>query len=199
MIREAVPQESEMLQRLQTMAPQGKSLVFSSVNIPDFFSRTRAYETAKVFNAYEKDRIIGSAACAIRDAVLVLVFSESAMNSSTSLLSITEGEVVAGSLREGIESYLSGEGVALSYATIMEGNVPSMRFVSTAAGEACRQSGLRNGIEQLFCIYERDDRILESMKGLMRVDTGVNLYVKPLQPDVSMTDAPVAMTGFDMC
>lgn len=57
---------------------------------------------------------------------------------------------------------------------------------------------LREGIEQLFCICQRNDRILESMKGFTRVDTGVNLYVKPLQPGASLTNAPVAMTGFDM-
>jgi hypothetical protein len=36
------------------------------------------------------------------------------------------------------------------------------------------------------------------MKGFTRVNTGVNLYVKPLRPGISMSDAAVAMTGFDM-
>ena len=57
---------------------------------------------------------------------------------------------------------------------------------------------LREGIEQVFCVCEGKDRILKSMKGLTRVNTGVNLYVKPIQPDISMTGASVAMTGFDM-
>ena len=111
MIREAVPQESEMLQRLQTMAPQGKSLVFSSVNIPDFFSRTRAYETAKVFNAYEKDRIIGSAACAIRDAVL----GPRVLRVGYEFQYFTSPDYrrrgVAGSLREGGVAAAGGEAV----------------------------------------------------------------------------------------
>jgi hypothetical protein len=57
---------------------------------------------------------------------------------------------------------------------------------------------LREGVEQVFCVCERDDKILKSMKGFTRVDTGMNLYVKPLRPGISMSDAPVAMTGFDM-
>jgi N-acetylglutamate synthase-like GNAT family acetyltransferase len=57
---------------------------------------------------------------------------------------------------------------------------------------------LNEGIEHVFCLCERDDKILESMKGFTRVDTGVNLYVKPLRLGISIADAPVAMTGFDM-
>ena len=36
------------------------------------------------------------------------------------------------------------------------------------------------------------------MKGFTRVGTGVNLYVKPLQPGISVSGAAVAMTGLDM-
>jgi hypothetical protein len=68
--------------------------------------------------------------------------------------------------------------------------VPLVRYVNNLA--------LAEGIEHIFCICERDDKILKSMKGFTRVDTGVNLYVKPLQPDVSMSGAAVAMTGLDM-
>jgi len=56
----------------------------------------------------------------------------------------------------------------------------------------------RQDVEQVFCICECRDKILESMKGFIRVNTGVNLFVKPLRHGISMTDAPVAMTGFDM-
>jgi hypothetical protein len=56
----------------------------------------------------------------------------------------------------------------------------------------------REGIEQVFCICEQGARLLKSFKGLTRVNTGINLYVKPLRSDISMTNAPVEMTGFDM-
>lgn len=346
-IREAAPKESEVLQRLQAKSPQGKSLVVSTVNIPDFFSRARAYESHKVFVAYDEDRIIGSAACAIRDAVVGARVRRVGYEFQYFTSPDYKRRGIARALRQRIESHLSDQGVALSYALIMEGNVPSMRlferegfhlhrklvmpaiavikevqvpgshnirpitprdleavaellnqtwhahdlFEPTSAASLARQIeriatldysnvlvfedegrvlaclalwdwskimritvlrlnlrmrllgrvlvlarilprfpgpgdtlrqmmltmisskssahlvplvryvnnlALREGIEQVFCICERDDKILESMKGFTRVDTGVNLYMKPLEPDVSMTDGPVAMTGFDM-
>lgn len=57
---------------------------------------------------------------------------------------------------------------------------------------------LEKGVEQLFCICPRGSRILESLKGFTRVNTGIHLYVKPLQPGIASGDGPVAITGFDM-
>ena len=54
------------------------------------------------------------------------------------------------------------------------------------------------GIEQVFCICEKSDRILQAMKGFPRIDTGIALYMKALKRGVSIADSPVAMTGFDM-
>ncbi len=346
-IREALPEESEDLQRLQAKAPQGKSLVVSTVNIPDFFSRARVYPSYKVFNAYEEGRIIGSAACAIRDAVV----GDRVLRVGYEFQYFTAPDCrrqgVARSLRHTIEKYLTDQGVSLSYALIMEGNTPSMRLLDLegfhlhrklvmpaigvvkempvpdgdkirsitpqdlepmaellnetwhghdlfepisapslarqieriatldydnvlvleeegrilaclalwdwskvmritvlrlssrmrilgkllvltrvlprflSPGDTLKQMmitligyqssshlvplvrhvnnlAVREGIEQVFCICERGDKILRSMKGFTRVDTGVNLYVKLLRPDVSLRDAPVAMTGFDM-
>jgi N-acetylglutamate synthase-like GNAT family acetyltransferase len=56
----------------------------------------------------------------------------------------------------------------------------------------------KDDVEQVFCICERKDGLLQSLKGFTRIDTGVNLYVKPLRSGISLTNAPVAMTGFDM-
>jgi len=67
---------------------------------------------------------------------------------------------------------------------------PLVKYVNNLA--------LREGIEQVFCICERGDKILESMKGFTRVDTAVNLYVNSLEPSVSIADGPACMTGFDM-
>jgi GNAT superfamily N-acetyltransferase len=346
-IREAVPEEGRILQELQAKAPQGKSLVVSAVNIPDFFSRAKAYETHRVFVAYDKDQMIGSAACAVRDAVI----RDRVLRVGYEFQYFTSPDHrrqgVARRLRQRIESYLIDQGAALSYALIMEGNVPSMRLferegfhlhrelvmpalvatkqvevpgsdnirpmapddlqavaelltqtwrghelfepISAASlasqieriptldysnvliledqgeisacvglwdwsrimrinvlrlsmrmrilgqllvlarilprflspGDTLRQMmltmiaykspdhlvplvrnvnnlALTEGIEQVFCICEKGDRILESLKGFTRVDTGVNLYLKKLEPDVSVADGPVAMTGFDM-
>jgi hypothetical protein len=57
---------------------------------------------------------------------------------------------------------------------------------------------LLNGIQQIFCICEKDNVLLSSMKGFTRVNTDVNLYIKPLQPNVWLGDNPVFVNGIDM-
>ena len=346
-IRKALPEDSEELQRLQAKCPQGKSLIVSTVNLPDFFSRARAYKSPRVFVACEEDQIIGSAACAIREAVVGARVLRVGYEFQYFTSPDYRRRGVARRLRHKIESHLTDQRAALSYALIMEGNLPSMRlferegfrlhrelvmpaiavfrevevpraenirpiaprdleavaellnqtwhghelFEPTSAaslahqieriptldysnllvledesrilacvglwdwsrimriavlklnlrmrilgrllvlarilprfpspGDTLRQMmltmigykspahlaplvkyvnnlALREGIEQVFCICERGDKILESMKGFTRVDTAVNLYVKPLEPSVSIADGPVCMTGFDM-
>jgi N-acetylglutamate synthase-like GNAT family acetyltransferase len=335
------------LQRLQEKAPQGKSFVVSTVNIPDFFSRVRVYESWKVFNAYHNDRIVGSAACAIRDAVVGGRIHPVGYEFQYFTSPEYRRKSIAQALRKRIEHYLSDQGTVLSYACIMEGNLPSMRLferqgfhlhrrlvmpaiavrkevrvhsdenirsvtsrdleavaellnqtwsghdlfepasaerlahtiertenlsynnmfvlenrgriTACAAlwdwskimrinvlrftlkmqillrvlfltrvlprfprpGDILRQMMLtmvgykspadlaplvehvnnlawKDDVEQVFCICERKDELLQSLKGFTRIDTGVNLYVKLLHSDISLTDAPVAMTGFDM-
>jgi hypothetical protein len=57
---------------------------------------------------------------------------------------------------------------------------------------------LEKDIEQIFCICEKKDRIIESMKGFTRVNTEINHYVKILEPEAMLNDSAVAMTGLDM-
>ena len=346
-IREAAPQDSEELKRLQEKAPQGKSIIVSTVNIPNFFSRVKTYESWKVFNAYDEDRIIGSAACATRDGIvgtrLVRVGYEFQYFTAPEF----RRRGVASNLHQTIERYLIKSGVALTYALIMEGNTPSMRLFENegfqlhrklvmpgltvfrkmevpghgnirpseprdmeavaglinqtwdgyqlfeptsaaslagliervpnisyndlllleddnkilacvalwdwskimritvqrlnlkmrllgmflvlarilprfpSAGDTFNQMMLTNigyrtpydlsvlirhannlalekDIEQIFCICEQKDRIIESMKGFTRVNTGINQYIKMLEPEAILTDSAVAMTGLDM-
>ena len=57
---------------------------------------------------------------------------------------------------------------------------------------------LSSGIEQIFCICESTHPLLNSMKGFIRINTGVNLYVKSLQPNIAVSDKPVYVDGIDM-
>jgi N-acetylglutamate synthase-like GNAT family acetyltransferase len=346
-IREAVPTESKELQRIQAESPQGKSLIVSTVNIPNFFSRANAYKSHKVFVAEENGCIIGSAACAIREAVLAKRVQSVGYEFQYFTSPGHRRRGIAHRLRDRIESHLIEQSVVLSYALIMKGNLPSMRlfegegfqlhrklimpaiavnkevkvrqknYIRTitdhdlqavadllnetwkgrefyeptsaamladqiervssfdysnllvfedqghiqacvglwdwskimritvlrlnlqmrilgrllvlarilprfpAPGDTLNQMMLtmigyrspdylkslvryvnnlarREGIEQVFCICDKGDRILKAMKGFTRVDTRIALYVKPLNPDILVEDGPVAMTGFDM-
>jgi len=57
---------------------------------------------------------------------------------------------------------------------------------------------LHKGIEQIFCIGERDHALLTTMKGFIHVDTAMHLYVKPFQQDVTMGDRLVFINGIDL-
>ena len=57
---------------------------------------------------------------------------------------------------------------------------------------------LQRGIEQIFCICEKNHAISKSIKGFIRIDTAINLYVKRLQGQGLSEDKPVSINGVDM-
>ena len=69
-IREASVDDNTELIELQAKCPQGTTLIVSTVNKPDFFARAKVYEDFKVYAVCEDNRIIASAACGLRKAVI---------------------------------------------------------------------------------------------------------------------------------
>jgi GNAT superfamily N-acetyltransferase len=349
-IREAMPEDNEELQELQAQCPQGTTLIVSGVNTPDFFARVKAYESYKVYVACENSHIIGSAACAIRDAIVKGNIRQIGHQFQLFVSPEYRRKGVASKLHQYREDYLSQQGVVLSYALIIEGNIPSMRYVlrqgfklhrtlvmpglavfkemdvaskgrvrpitsedleavagilnetwqgfqlyePTSAdtlaqfinrtpaysfdnlfvledqgdilaclgfwdwsqvmritveslslkmrmfgllldivrffrpmprflkpGETLKQmmltpigfkdpaylavllryvnnQALRRGIEQMFCVCDRDHVLLNSMKAFVRIDTAINLYIKSLQKNVLMANKPVFIDGIDI-
>lgn len=346
-IREAVPGDNHELQELQAKCPQGTTIVTSTVNTPDFFARAKAYELHKVFVACEGDRIIGSAACALRDAVVNGIIRQVGYVFQAFVSPDHRRKGVASRLLQQREDYLIQHGAVLVYTLIMEGNLPSMRYIESQGyklhrtlvmpalvvrkemdippmgrirpvtsddlgtvsellnetwqgfelyeptsalalaqfinrtpaynlenlllfedqgeilaclgfwnwgqvmrvtvealsrkmrvmgffltatrilpeflkpGDTLRQimltpvgfkdaahlavlvrhvnnRALLGGIQQIFSICERNHELLRSMKGFIRVDTAIHLYIKPLQEDVLMSDGPVFINGIDM-
>ena len=127
-IREAVPEDNHELQKLQAQCPQGRSLVVSTVNTPDFFARVKAYEWYKVFVACKEDIIIGSGACATRNAVVNGKTSRVGYEFQYFTAPNHRRKNIARRLRKRIEEHLVQCGAQLSYALIMEDNLPSMRL-----------------------------------------------------------------------
>jgi GNAT superfamily N-acetyltransferase len=349
-IREAGAEDNDELQELQAKCPVGRTLIVSTVNAPDFFARAKAYESYKVFVACEGDRIIGSAACAMRNGVLGGEIRRVGYHFQAFVSPEHQRQGVGTLLHRHIEDYLASEGVALSYLVVMEGNLPPMRLVegqgfalhrtlvmaglavyeemdasSTGsirpavpqdsravaellnqtwegydlyepssveglarfvertpaygfdnvllledqgrllaclgfwdwsqitritviepslrmrmlglligaasrlramprppkAGDILRQMvltpigfvdvgdlgvlmghvnnhALESGIGSIFCVCERDHPLLSSMTGFRRIDTAFHLYVKPLQPDVLLSETPVFVDGIDL-
>ena len=130
-IREAVPEDNDALQELQEKCPQGTTLVASAVNTPDFFARAKAYESHKVFVACEGDRLIGSAACALRDALVNGKISRVGYVFQAFVSPDVRRKGVAGRLLQQREDYLRRQGAALAYTLIMEGNLPSMKYIES--------------------------------------------------------------------
>jgi len=130
-IREAVPEDNDELQELQAKCPQGTTLVASTVNTPDFFARAKAYESYKVFVACEGYRIIGSAACALRDATVNGKISRVGYVFQAFVSPDARRKGVAGQLLQQREDYLRQQGAVLAYTLIMEGNLPSMRYIES--------------------------------------------------------------------
>jgi len=130
-IREAVPEDNDKLQELQAKCPQGTTLVASTVNTPDFFARTKAYELHKVFVACEGSRIIGSAACALRDAIVNGKIRRVGYVFQAFISPDARRKGVASRLFRQREDYLHQQGAVLIYTLILEGNLPSMKYVES--------------------------------------------------------------------
>lgn len=349
-IREAIADDNLELQELQARCPQGTTLIVSTVNTPDFFARVKVYEDYKVYVECENNRIIGSAACAIREAVVNRSVTKIGHGFQAFVDPESRGRRIAGQLHQVRENYLRQRGAVLAYTLVMEGNVPSLRYIErqgfkrhrtlvmpgimvykemdttssgrirsivpedfatvanlvnqtwqgyelyepmTAdslarlvvrtpaysydnifvleensqiraclgfwdwsqvmqitvkalslkmramgslldivrvfrpiprgpkAGDILKQMvltpiGFRErehliallrhvnnwaflkGIQQMFCLCERDHPLLSSLKGFLHIDTTMHLNVKPLRDDVSLTDQPVFINGLDL-
>jgi GNAT superfamily N-acetyltransferase len=349
-IREAIPEDNAELQKVQAQCPMGTTLVVSTVNTPDFFARAKAYASFNVFVACDENRIIGSAACAIREATVNGHLSRVGYEFQYFTLPEYRKKGIARQLHRHIEDHLTQRGALYAYLVIMEGNLPSMRlfagegfklhrklimpvlpiyremevpaigkirsmvpedldsvsrllndtwqgydlyepasaeglagFINRTpgyrfdnvliledqgeilaclgfwdwrcimritvierslrmriiglllgfmrafrsmpgpikAGKTLKQmmltpiafrnlrhldvllrcmnnQALTSGIEQIFCVSEADHPLLSCMKGFIRIDTGIYLYVKPLQQKVSMGNNPVFIDGIDL-
>ncbi|MFC1905719.1 GNAT family N-acetyltransferase [Chloroflexota bacterium] len=129
-IREARADDNLELQELQATCPQGTTLVVSTVNTPDFFARVKVYEDFNVYVACENNRIIASAACAVRNAIVDGKVTKIGHGFQAFVDPEYRGRRIAGQLYQLREDYMQQHGAVLAYSLIMEGNTPSMRHVT---------------------------------------------------------------------
>jgi RimJ/RimL family protein N-acetyltransferase len=130
-IREALPGDNQELQALQARCPQGENLVVSSVNTPDFFARAKSYESSRTLVVCEYDRIIGSAACALKSVYLNDKPAQVGYLFQAFVAPEYRRSGVASLLLRERESFLAQQNVDLIYTHILEGNRPSMRYVES--------------------------------------------------------------------
>ncbi len=128
-IRPARDEDNQALQELQARCPQGTSLRVSTVNIPDFFARVKAYPRTRVLVAEDGGRIVGSAAAAVRWARVGETVVPVGYQFQAFVDLDWRRKGVADALLDGLDQYLLDQGAALIYCLIMVGNDPSMRLV----------------------------------------------------------------------
>lgn len=127
----ARPQDNAALQALQEACPQGRGLVVSTVNTPDFFARARCYPHWRVWAAWEGEALIGSGAYGLRPA---LINGRSARAAHQFQLFVHPDQRrggVAVRLMDHMDRHVRRLGAALTYALIMEGNTPSLKLVES--------------------------------------------------------------------
>lgn len=127
-IREATANDNQELQNLQAQCPMGASLIVSAVNAPDFFARAKAYDRYEVYVACDNNRIIGSAAAAIREAIIDCSLRRIGYEFQYFTCPDYRKKGVAVMLHRHIKGYFNKEVVAQSFLVIMEGNKPSIQF-----------------------------------------------------------------------
>jgi len=128
-IHEATEANNTELIELQAKCPQGTTIIVSTVNTPDFFARAKVYEDYKVYVVCEDTRIVASAACALRNALVNNKVERVGHEFQVFVDPEYRGRRIAGQLHEVLEEYLTEQGVVLSYALIIEGNKPSIRYI----------------------------------------------------------------------
>ena len=126
-IREATIDDNEELIKLQSKCPQGTTVIASTVNTPDFFARAKVYEDFKVYTACDDNRIIASAACGLRKAIINNKIETVGHVFQFFVDPEYRGRRIAGQLYQTHEEYLKKHDARLLYGLIMEGNKPSIR------------------------------------------------------------------------
>ena len=127
-IRESIADDNAELQKLQAQCPMGTNLIVSNVNTPDFFARAKAFDFYRVYVACTDNRIIGSAALAIRKGVVNGAIARIGYEFQYFTSPDHRKKNIARQLHQHIEGHLTSQGVVLSYVLIMEGNLPAIRL-----------------------------------------------------------------------
>jgi GNAT superfamily N-acetyltransferase len=136
-IRAATVDDNTELIELQGKCPQGTTIVASTVNTPDFFARAKVYEGFRVFVVCDDSRIIASAACGLRKALINGKTENITHEFQAFVDPAFRGKRIAGELHKVREEYARRQGAALSYGIIMEGNTPSVRHTERQGFRRC--------------------------------------------------------------
>ena len=136
-IREANYDDGRELQVIQSRCIAGNTLKIVTVNGPDFFARTNAYEHCKIFVACDHDRTIGSVACAVLDTIINGRPEKAGYIFQAFVAPESRGKGIIRKLYEHCEQFLKSEGVRIGYGLILRDNLANRRAAGRAGYSAC--------------------------------------------------------------
>lgn len=129
-IRKAAEKDNQPLIELQKKCPQGTSLILNVDSSPDFFARSKPFKDWTVLVAVDDGRIVGSAAYAIRDAIVEGKPVKTAYEYGFMVDPQERRKGIAVKLQECIEQNAAERNVDLLYLAIIEDNLPSVNLFS---------------------------------------------------------------------
>lgn len=127
-IREARPEDNQALMDLQARCPQGRGLVTSLVNTPDFFARARAWPEHRVFTVHDGQGLMASGSCALAQALINGEPRRVGYQFEYFVDQRARRQGAARAMMRRIEEHLAAEGAELSYMMVMQGNLPSLNL-----------------------------------------------------------------------
>jgi GNAT superfamily N-acetyltransferase len=164
-IREAVPDDNDALKELQAKCPQGTDLIVSIVNTPDFFARAKAYESYRVYIAYEGKTILGSTACGFKNALVNGKVRRIGYGFQAFVTPEHRRKGVASQLHRHREDYATQKGAVLFYTLVLEKNIPAMRYIE------------RRGFKLHRTV------VMPALTVYKEMDTGSHGNVRPAKPE----------------
>lgn len=129
-IATATAEDNQELIDLQARCPQGRGLVTSLINTPDFFVRAAAWSRHAIFKATHQGRIIASASCG---AVQANINQEPAMVGYQFEAFVDPAQRRRGAARallERMDQYHRENQASMAYAMVMQGNRYSLGLVA---------------------------------------------------------------------
>ncbi len=138
MIREASRDDGHELQDIQSRCVAGTTLKIVTVNEPDFFSRTGAYQECRVFVACDSERILGSVACAILDTTVGGRPEKAGYIFQAFVEPQLRGRGIVRKLYEHCEQFLKSRGVRIGFGLIMQDNEANRRAAGRAGYDALK-------------------------------------------------------------
>ena len=130
MVREADEGDNDALNELQKKAPMGTNLVLGVDSSPDYFVRSRSFKDWHVFVAVDNDKIVGSAAFAVKDIYFESRKVMVAYEYGFMVDPLHRRKGIAEELQKHIEQVAADDNVSLLHLDIIEDNMPSLNLFS---------------------------------------------------------------------